>query len=725
MKFLVVVWRSKYLQNYEPVLRLLAQRGHRIHVTFSEGPTRAGSKGFSAHDVERLAHDFPGVITWDDTAPGRDPADGWLGIANRVRAYGDLVRYSHPRYRNAPLLRGRALRRSRGSQLLFGWSNARLADWLRGVARDAERAIPSSGRIEDYLRHHAPDLVLVTPLLDLGSAQPEFLKSAAKLAIPNAVGVASWDNLTNKGTIRNDPDAVFVWNEAQRREADELHDVPLERVLATGAPKFDEWFARRPTLDFAAFAAKVGLDPAQPYVLYVCSSYFVASEEPAFVERWLEALGEREFGVLVRPHPENAKRWRTADLSRFPNVVVYPRDGAAVVDEASRADYFHSLLYSKAVVGINTSALIEAAIVGKGVYTVLDPQFGGTQEGTLHFHHLLRENGGVLHVARSLEEHAAQLAAAGDEDTRAFVESFVRPAGLDVEAAPLFVDELERLAMQPARLPVATARSRLIHGALAPVAVRRRSRAPLPPRTAAKQAELLLASVRRHSRIVVGPWLRDSVEEVLYWLPYLGHLREELGLERSQLVAVSYGGVASWYEDLCGDYVDLNELLGEDTVEGLLVSRVPERERAEALVLEKLGSHAAISPSVMRRVFAPYRRGDAAIGFVAEFTKLGRIGPQGERCGAVDEAALLGDRRADRAELVRAAAGAERLVGSAAGLGLIGPSLGVETVLVGEESSEADLDLCAWTALQLGVPLSFVDRSELPLLRELAGTIRR
>ena len=44
--------------------------------------------------------------------------------------------------------------------------------------------------------------------------------------------------------------------------------------------------------------------------------------------------------------------------------------------------------------------MIESAILGKGVFTLLDPEFAGTQEGTLHFHYLLEENGGFLHVAR-------------------------------------------------------------------------------------------------------------------------------------------------------------------------------------------------------------------------------------------------------------------------------------------------------------------------------------
>jgi hypothetical protein len=84
------------------------------------------------------------------------------------------------------------------------------------------------------------------------------------------------------------------------------------------------------------------------------------------------------------------------------------------------------------------------------VLTILAPEFA--QESTLHFHHLLEENGGFLHVASSLEEHANQLGRvlshdAADEDRRRrFVASFVRPHGLDRPATPIFADAVEQLA---------------------------------------------------------------------------------------------------------------------------------------------------------------------------------------------------------------------------------------------------------------------------------------
>ena len=137
------------------------------------------------------------------------------------------------------------------------------------------------------------------------------------------------------------------------------------------------------------------------------------------------------------------------DLGRFGNVAVWPEVGVATVAASSRDDFFDSLWHSSAVVGINTTAMIEAGIVGKSVLTILAPQFA--QETTLHFHYLLAENGGFVHVAASLPEHVAQLAEVvggghDDDQRREFVQSFVRPHGLDRPATGIYADAVEELA---------------------------------------------------------------------------------------------------------------------------------------------------------------------------------------------------------------------------------------------------------------------------------------
>ena len=50
----------------------------------------------------------------------------------------------------------------------------------------------------------------------------------------------------------------------------------------TGAPSVDHWFGWQVGSTRDAFCGEVGLDPEQPYVLYVCSSGFVAPDIAEF-----------------------------------------------------------------------------------------------------------------------------------------------------------------------------------------------------------------------------------------------------------------------------------------------------------------------------------------------------------------------------------------------------------------------------------------------------------
>ncbi len=445
MRVLFVMRHPGYVRNFAPVLDELASRGHDVHVGFEAPSVRW-------LDVDPLQPLYERHAT---LSSGTTPAVGRTRrslLARGLRISRDYLRYLDEAYREAPRLRERAGRRV--PRALRSFPGVRLRPVRRALAAGlgaAERLVPGNRAVSRYLADRRPEVVLVTPLLALGSPQVEYVRAAKRLGIPTGHAVASWDNLTNKGVMHELPDAVFVWNEAQREEAVHLLGVPRERVAVTGAQCYDQWFEQRPRSSRDEFCRRVGLPPERPYILYVCSSPFVAPEEVPFVRRWLAAVRAApppvgDSGVLVRPHPQHAAQWAEAELD---GAVVWPPAGDDPVDEAGRADYFDSMAHAAAVVGVNTSGMIEAAVVGRPVLTVLADEFAGSQRGTLHFEHIAGEHG-MVHVAADLDEHVAQLAdaIAGrlDDDRRAaFVRRFVRPHGLDVRATSLFADAVEAL----------------------------------------------------------------------------------------------------------------------------------------------------------------------------------------------------------------------------------------------------------------------------------------
>ena len=481
MKIVFSMRHSGALRNFASTVEELARRGHSIHLIFM----RRDKLGES-----RLLHELSSAYS---TITHSEPIDKvqrpWTPLARAIRSVGDYARYRAPAYRDAHALRDRATRHLSPSlrrlvELPLIHSRAGLALITR-VLRLVERAIPADPFVLELVRNQAPDLLLVTPLVDFASAQEEYVKAARTLGIPSGLCVHSWDNLTNKGLIHVHPDRVFVWNGAQVREAGTMHGIEPEHIVPTGAPCYDQWFTREPSTTRAEFCQKVGLPAEKPYLLYLCSSQFIAPREADFVKRWVQALRSaadprvRESSILIRPHPRNdMSRWKRFDLAEFPHVVLWPGEGANPVDAGSKNDYFDSLYHSAAAVGINTSAQIEAGIVGRQVFSIRAPEYTATQEGTLHFHYLLNEHGGLLHLSDTFEEHTRGIARVFDrseEDERKlrkFVEGFVRPRGIEAPATPLLADEIERLGRFRVEALTHPVWVRVLRRALLPIALR-------------------------------------------------------------------------------------------------------------------------------------------------------------------------------------------------------------------------------------------------------------
>jgi hypothetical protein len=97
--------------------------------------------------------------------------------------------------------------------------------------------------------------------------------------------------------------------------------------------------------------------------------------------------------------------------------------------------------------------MIDAAVVGRPVYTILDARNRLSQEMTLHFSYLTDPGMRVLQVAEDWAAHWSQLSGAlrpGADTAQAkrFVQVFVRPWGLNQACAPKIVDCIEVLASE-------------------------------------------------------------------------------------------------------------------------------------------------------------------------------------------------------------------------------------------------------------------------------------
>jgi hypothetical protein len=443
-----------HVRNFEPVLDALAASGYRLTVLFEERKPGADEPGIRF--LERLG-EGPGTVAWEVQPRARPGLRG--GLRTILEAVQDYLRFFEPPYEDAAALRSRsvAFLSDRVERALAAAlrSSPAIRRRLAAAAAGAARRLKDPAGVRRELESRRPAVVVVTPLVQFRSRQRALVRSARDLGIPTLACVYSWDVLTNRGLMHAIPDRLAVWNESQGEQAERLHAIPRDRVLVAGAWPYDRWFGRRPSRSREELLGRLGLAPERATILYACSSPFIAKREREAVESWLKALRSSTeervatANVIVRPHPLSGAQWEGEPIPD-PDVVVFPPHGDEPLDEPARADYFDSIANADLVVGVNTSALIEATIVDRPALAYPGPAFRSTQEELPHFRLLVGEPRAVR-ASESMGEHMAQLAEALADPgrdaprRRRFVDDFIRPGSTDDSPTDRVVAAVERL----------------------------------------------------------------------------------------------------------------------------------------------------------------------------------------------------------------------------------------------------------------------------------------
>lgn len=463
MKVLIIAQHVNFFRNLETVIRELCRRGHEVvflHGLDLEDPRAAKKmarkitrgKLVLTRGLENAEADIPGVTSgYRPKAP--EASARVLRYGRQVMNRATYMRKDHPSpTRVVDILEremppGLAARITRHPWKALLRQPAAMRAWRR-----IEDASPPSPTLTSLLAGIAPHVMLVSPAIwpkDLVEA--DYIHAARALGIPTLGYVNSWDNLTSKGTVHVLPDQFVVWNEPLAREAVDLHLVPADIVRITGAPHLDHFFTMRPTATREEICAEMGCPPDRPYVTYLCSSRTLVNSETDVVTRLAAALAEQHGPVptlVVRPHPTNPAPW--AEYER-PGVVVYPRGGDQADSQESWQQYFNQLAHGQCVIGLNSTAFLEAAVAGRPCLTIVADEFWDSQGRTGHFRHLLA--GDFLEVATSVPDAAQRIARVmeGADEKRTqraeFVHQFLRPRGIDRPASEVVADLIEASAL--------------------------------------------------------------------------------------------------------------------------------------------------------------------------------------------------------------------------------------------------------------------------------------
>ncbi len=448
MKVVFVFPHVGIFHHADSVARQLCQQGHTVRLLF--GSLGNPRPSITDRGVQAFLNDYPNCSSGSLAAR----QGFWKKVSYYIRQLLNYRVYLNPQHPN-PNIRTRW--KGHFNRFEYGLISSRVGERLLAsqsalaCLQRVEKKIPVDGMIALELLNEQADVVVDLTNLVFNNTDIEYQKAACALKIPLVIAVASWDNLTTKGTFHFIPDLVFVWNEGLAAEAADLHQIPPDRIVLTGAPTFDYLFAARPEVDRQEFCKQVGINPQLDYVLYLCSSFQVAGDETGFVRDFAENLKHDpatcDTIIMVRPYPMNASIWQNFKAD---NVVVWPPEGESPDILPAMQNYYHSMFYSRAVVGVNTTAMIEAAVVDKPCVTIMTERYQATQTGRGHFHHLLKAD--FLEIAHGFSESAGiiQRILSGEDvkaaNRRRFVSEFVRPWGLDKPAGSLFARAVEQAA---------------------------------------------------------------------------------------------------------------------------------------------------------------------------------------------------------------------------------------------------------------------------------------
>ena len=138
--------------------------------------------------------------------------------------------------------------------------------------------------------------------------------------------------------------------------------------------------------------------------------------------------------------------------------------------------------------------------------------------------------------------------------------------------------------------------------------------------------------------IIVGPWLSEVGYEALYWVPFLRWFTRQYDVDPDRVIALSRGGVASWYAGIASRYVEQFDLFTPEEFAARNEARqrdgdqkqlavlgfdeeIVRRARARAGILTSTLCH----PSTMFRLLRQFWLGNDSLQSVLDYTEYARV----------------------------------------------------------------------------------------------------
>jgi len=141
--------------------------------------------------------------------------------------------------------------------------------------------------------------------------------------------------------------------------------------------------------------------------------------------------------------------------------------------------------------------------------------------------------------------------------------------------------------------------------------------------------------------IVAGPWTGEVGFELVYWIPFLQWAVQAFAIDRRRVIAVSRGGVRSWYRQVAADYADVFEHVSPERFHAATplkkqigVGRFDRAVARDVMRSRGIARTHLLPPALMYRLYkALWRLDPSGRGFDA-FARSARIAPEADEAVA-------------------------------------------------------------------------------------------
>ena len=185
--------------------------------------------------------------------------------------------------------------------------------------------------------------------------------------------IFSWDNVTSRGPILNNPDYFFVWNIYVKDEVVKYYKYPENKVKIVSVPFYDFFLSNLSENNLDINNVRENLN-----VLYTTGETLFLDYEPKIVEEIYNTLNERyNLNFIVRLHPLD--KLENYNFHNNSNVkIVEPTSYVINLNDQSEyyfskndyLDYVDQLINSDLILNIASTVTIDSLILGKNVANI-------------------------------------------------------------------------------------------------------------------------------------------------------------------------------------------------------------------------------------------------------------------------------------------------------------------------------------------------------------------